>query len=68
MDLHKLICSCSYCEMNDSVEKSIELAKKFKVPVELTVYKNSLRNKITVFIKARSRRDDVLKYVEKQLV
>lgn len=68
MDLHKLICSCSYCEMNDSVEKSIELAKKFKVPIELTVYKNSLCNNITVFIKARSRRDDVLKYVEKQLV
>lgn len=68
MDLHKLISSCSYCERQSAVEKCIELAKYLKVPVELTVYKNSLRNKITVFIKARSRRDDVLKYVEKQLV
>lgn len=68
MDLYRLIASCSYCERQEAIEKSINNAKYLKVTVVLTIYKNSLSNKVTVFINKRSQKDKILKYVEKQLV
>lgn len=67
MFLRKIIAECTFPEREEAVKACMELSKTHSVVVNLIVYRNSYKEKTEVTINKRSKENNILRYIEKQL-
>lgn len=65
MVLNNVTADCSFVEREKAISECIEIAKAYKTIVRLTVYKDCVKNKVVLTLTKQSRKDNVLRYVEK---
>lgn len=67
MNLIRIVADCSFVERESAIKECIEIAKTHKTTVELTVYKDCLKNKVVLTLNKNSKEDKVLRYIGKQI-